>query len=441
MFDELLNEFSDLLSWIRAEFSSSVKVSGSLVSVWSLIVRTKYSEIIKLESTKQIASLLYILLENNMPSVWYSLRYAEPKPEQIIKFSKEKQLELLCGSIISKFLYCYTKENGLEYNHQVAKKYLVEWIEELKQETVEKLERSPILNVEIEAVKLQLTEEISITKLSDSEKNSLIEKISDFSRLLIFSHFSKDIVIERKFRENLRSRKPINHREFYSRILTIFRLIKPDWVYFGDLIFHKETTGLCKDYAISYTGSTPIQFQTQSKYSIKVNEEQDFIELFNYWDSLLPNYSRFPLWLSRYNDSYDRQKNEDAILDLMIVLEALFSDSLSEMTHKISTRSAVLLSHDSSVNPSNIVVYLKEKRAKLKKLYAIRSKIIHGEKVKISHEEVVQHREVIRCIIKNLISVDPCFLKNDWKICKERLLPYLDFNLMNEITKENKPPY
>jgi len=424
VFDELLKEFSDLLNWIRAEFSSSVKLTGSFMSVWSSIVRTKYNELIKLESTKQIANLLYVCLENNMPSVWYSLN-VEPKPEQIIKFSKEKQLELLSGSIISKFLYCYTKENGIGYNYEVVKKYFVEWIEELKQETVEKLEKSPILNVEIESVQLQLTEEISITKLSDSEKNSLIGRALDLSLLLITSHFSEDIVIERKFRENLRSRKPINHRALYSRILTIFRLIKPDWIYFGGLIFHKETTGLCKDYMISYQGSTPIQFQTQSKYSITINEEQDFIKLFNYWDSFLPNYTRFPLWLSRYNDSYERQKAEDSILDLMIVLEALFSDSLSEMTHKISTRSAVLLSHDSSVNPSKIVVHLKEKRAELKKLYAIRSKIVHGENVKISHEEVVQYREVIRCIIKNLISIDPCFLTKDWKISKKRLLPIL----------------
>lgn len=76
----------------------------------------------------------------------------------------------------------------------------------------------------------------------------------------------------------------------------------------------------------------------------------------------------FDMALRRFSQSFERRTAEDAIVDLTIALEAtLLHGQNTELTYRIQVLGAALLRHEGSgVAP------------KLKQLYSVRSKIVHG---------------------------------------------------------------
>ena len=81
---------------------------------------------------------------------------------------------------------------------------------------------------------------------------------------------------------------------------------------------------------------------------------------------------RLSIALRRLNSSSLRTNEDDGLLDAMIGMEALLSpESTSEMTHKIALRMAGLYK---LLNPPMAVMAFGE----IKKIYAVRSKIVHG---------------------------------------------------------------
>jgi hypothetical protein len=120
------------------------------------------------------------------------------------------------------------------------------------------------------------------------------------------------------------------------------------------------------------------------------------------------------LAMNRLNLSYLRTTDEDGIIDSMIAMEALLSDERQEMTHKVAMRLAAL---HKIADPSRSEQAFKE----LERIYAFRSKIVHGDAdldklrqfdrdgVTIpAIDAAVEHlRNVFTVLIKNIALLDP----------------------------------
>jgi len=120
------------------------------------------------------------------------------------------------------------------------------------------------------------------------------------------------------------------------------------------------------------------------------------------------------LAMNRLNVSYLRTTDEDGIIDSMIAMEALLSDERQEMTHKVAMRLAAL---HKIADPSRSEQAFKE----LERIYAFRSKIVHGDAdldklrqfdrdgVTIpAIDAAVEHlRNVFTVLIKNIALLDP----------------------------------
>ena len=93
-------------------------------------------------------------------------------------------------------------------------------------------------------------------------------------------------------------------------------------------------------------------------------------KLWKYYDlDSLRNNKSLQIIIRRFYDSAQRLNDEDAIIDLMIALEALFLNENSELNHRLALRISKLLEPD----VDNQLVY-----DFIKKAYIVRSKVAHG---------------------------------------------------------------
>jgi hypothetical protein len=134
-------------------------------------------------------------------------------------------------------------------------------------------------------------------------------------------------------------------------------------------------------------------------------------EIYTLEDSEIPDLQRFiintklpfnepflQLAFENFELSYQTHNLNLSFLSLMISLETLLSPGGSELTYKISRNAAVLLGKEK--DESEVIF------SEIKKLYKLRSKIVHGEKSNIINTEVLlKLRHYIRESIKEINKV------------------------------------
>ncbi|WP_448635437.1 hypothetical protein [Pedobacter panaciterrae] len=100
------------------------------------------------------------------------------------------------------------------------------------------------------------------------------------------------------------------------------------------------------------------------------------------------------------------------IAHYMAILECLLSGDSNEVVHKVSERTAYYLGDSKK---SRIEIYKKVKEA-----YGIRSKFVHGDKIKKSHEFIVdlssEIDNYIRQVLQKIITTDYNIFLNDKKL-------------------------
>jgi hypothetical protein len=110
----------------------------------------------------------------------------------------------------------------------------------------------------------------------------------------------------------------------------------------------------------------------QPKFVLKSGEVEDFISFFHKLEAVQTKIDVLDIALSRLGYSYERNRADDRLIDLMIAFESLFCEGPGDLTHKLSTRVARFLEQDS------------EKRKKLgdfiREAYVIRNNVVHGNK-------------------------------------------------------------
>ena len=103
-----------------------------------------------------------------------------------------------------------------------------------------------------------------------------------------------------------------------------------------------------------------------------------------------PNSRVIDLAIRRYEMSLHRGSAADRLIDYWIILESIFSDSQSELAHKISLRVAAFLASGQAAVDSFRT---------LKKSYGLRSMVVHGAATSVDIERVEFTRQVARSAI------------------------------------------
>ena len=166
-----------------------------------------------------------------------------------------------------------------------------------------------------------------------------------------------------------------------NQIVQILRLFKTGALGFS---FYQEVPIL--DLPIKGGGtysSVPLAITFGNSYILNQGEIQDFQHFWNKLKNIdleKTGNKNLDIGIRRFSSAFVRRSNEDKLLDYFIAYEALFSkegDSTDSVSHKLAIRYARLMETDPKLR--------KNEFTKIKTLYNIRSKIVHGGQAKIEN--------------------------------------------------------
>lgn len=109
--------------------------------------------------------------------------------------------------------------------------------------------------------------------------------------------------------------------------------------------------------------------------------------------------NRLSIAIKRLNLSYERENEEDVIIDIAIAIEALLSDdNTQEITHKLALRIAALSKYDTIVRETPNVIF-----EQVKKIYGFRSAVVHGSSNANKKREIkLATREIVPSVKKGI---------------------------------------
>ena len=250
----------------------------------------------------------------------------------------------------------------------------------------------PILFLKFDVQQLQLSESISVEKLTDEfhlargwrgpwsdADNSLVESAATHGL------FIRNLTIENE--HWLRMGEIEMNPDSYpvEKIDTFFAALR---IATGYPTGYAQTLSLPVDWASSYAANiTPIDGPDVEKYppffkrgywqelvpAVTSRQMDEVKEIFNgLWQIFqTDDAQRVRLAMHRLNLSATRTTDEDGIIDSIIAMEALLSDGAQEMTHKVAMRLAALYK---ILDGSRAVTAF----AEMKRIYNFRSKVVHG---------------------------------------------------------------
>lgn len=216
-----------------------------------------------------------------------------------------------------------------------------------------------------------------------------------------------DYVIERDYKKKKRigeasagedeiNKEARESGELFDLVVKALRLLKSSAVYRDHAITTEIVTFM------TYGGiSSRFPFAENTvfgdKCKIASSDVKELVEIF----TLLKRTSNqvFRISSNRLSFGIERRLYEDKLLDFMIGLEALYlPDGNDELTLRLSLRVAFLLEE---TGPKR-----KELFEFIKKMYKLRSKIVHGNTYNLTKEEVIRLEEILRLSLKKWLT-DP----------------------------------
>jgi hypothetical protein len=132
----------------------------------------------------------------------------------------------------------------------------------------------------------------------------------------------------------------------------------------------------------------------------RLENVQQTAKVFELNESLVKEENSFlHLAIGYYNHGKSATESDERVLDWVVALEALFSDSEGELVHKLASRIAWFLGRDGE---DRIGI-----AKRVRDLYGIRSNIVHGRKHQITGEDILTLESYVRkSIIKILERAD-----------------------------------
>ena len=189
---------------------------------------------------------------------------------------------------------------------------------------------------------------------------------------------------------NYRCRKKVSElsetHDLFDQVINSLRILKLSGVYRD----HRIKTEQITFHPLSGTSTRSPFFENTvlgEKCKIKKTDVALLCEIFDFLCN--ENDSRFKVASRRLSLGIERKSLEDKLIDYMIGLEALYlPDGSAELSFRLSVRVAFLLS--SKIERKNTYEFLK-------KIYDVRSSIVHGnKKYKLNIEDIRKLEELLR---------------------------------------------
>lgn len=260
----------------------------------------------------------------------------------------------------------------------------------LYSEFIEMLDVTPLCGFAMEDAELSLAEGISIVKLT---QEAVLECLRIGIRLgtTIGGHdFISDLhpyAIKRilqlpKIVGEVEKSVNKNLQEYYAyenekAVVDSLRVYKSGTLY--PIATFKKTTGIFP-LGISLAYLNPVKQFMTNQYRLSNLEACDFREFFKEKSGFnIPDKNFLNVAIRRFSQSNERTNIEDKIIDLMIAAEALFLSSggsfTGELKYRLSHRAAMFIEGDVE-NQRYVFDFMKD-------AYDVRSKIVHGDKLKL----------------------------------------------------------
>lgn len=259
----------------------------------------------------------------------------------------------------------------------------------------------PILMVGFKEDEIAVTDHIRIRKLSDTELLSIykIGNYSDTYELFLITNATHVLELKNYSVPNVPmfSWFALDHKEAYpleiiDKWFAALRIVTNIESGYGQILAFPNEWGIGKEKLLEIHGDKIFCFNY--KYvtdklwnnSIPVLKDDELKDVNNLFELLLNNTNNaINIAIKRLNRAYLRENEEDAIIDLVIGIEALVTNNdHGEITYKVSTRAAFVLSTLQKY-PYTIM----ETKNAISKLYAFRSKVVHGA-AKIEKSRVIK---------------------------------------------------
>ena len=290
----------------------------------------------------------------------------------------------------------------------------------------------PILLIRFEKDEYTVSENIRVRRLSEQELISSykIGGYSDTYELFVVSSATHVLELQNYSLRNtpVHSSSAWDYIEAYplniiDRWFTAFRIITHYETGYGQILSFPVEWGIREGNLVEIHGvkihKFPNDFVKERKdtYPTPLVNATDLEKINRLFDFFMDNNANsLNIALKRLNTSYLRENEEDTILDLMIGIESLVTkDDRGEITYKVSTRTALILSTLSQY-PYSIA----ETKKAMNTIYSFRSKVVHGastlEKsrvIKMREDITVYSVDLARSILEYLIlavAENPVFL-------------------------------
>jgi hypothetical protein len=293
----------------------------------------------------------------------------------------------------------------------------------------------PILFLKFDFPQFQITESISVDKLSDDFHLARAWRgsWSESDESLVESAATHGLFIRGLFLENenwLEAGRLKMDLDFYSidEIDTFFAAIR---IMTGYPVGYAQIVDVPVEWASYYAANiTPIGGPRVEKYppffkhgywqeevptvtSAQMDSIKKLIDGFR-GVFLSEHADKVRLAMHRLNLSALRTTNEDGIIDSIIAMEALLSDGTQEMTYKVALRLAALYKVFDPSRAAQVFVEMKQ-------IYKFRSKIVHGasdldkgreierggEKVSVIDAALEHLRNAFAVLIQNPVFLEP----------------------------------
>jgi len=243
---------------------------------------------------------------------------------------------------------------------------------------------SPLHNFDSDVDSLELENGLCIRKIISKDKETPLTK-SVYDEKLRYGILPPKYIIEFKFEttkivgpQNVSNNPPLseNEHEMINRVLTALRLFKS-----GRVGIHTVETIQVLDLPPIYSHASGNSFNGHSfgnTYFLSRQEIESFKQLWRVVNRANVNgLECIKISIRRFHYAYERFNPEDKIIDYMIAFEALLfkEGETGELSHKLSTRAAKLLEEtfDERVLTAK----------KMQAFYTARSKVVHGEKIRV----------------------------------------------------------
>ena len=151
---------------------------------------------------------------------------------------------------------------------------------------------------------------------------------------------------------------------------------------------------------IDFFGGLPFDIDEDEPYVIESEDVEEIVKIWESMKEFRQSPEAYRVALDKFSSSFQRTDTNDAILDCVIALDALYLKQQHEgsMTNKLSQRGALLLAENRS---EALEIY-----NKLSDAYSSRSAIVHGgTKEELGTEKLVQVMELTRDSLTSFLEI------------------------------------